>query len=69
MAFTTITPLQSGEALKVELLKKVGALDRVHVYGSGRRLDHQNLWCYDFDFGFRPFFILEVNWSRETYTG
>jgi uncharacterized membrane protein YbhN (UPF0104 family) len=33
MAFTTITPLQSGEALKVELLKKVGALDRVPGYG------------------------------------
>lgn len=33
MAFTIVTPLQSGEALKVELLKKVGALDRVPGYG------------------------------------
>lgn len=33
MAFAIVTPLQSGEAMKVELLKKVGALDRVPGYG------------------------------------
>lgn len=33
MAFATITPLQSGEALKVELLKKVGVMDRIPGYG------------------------------------
>jgi uncharacterized membrane protein YbhN (UPF0104 family) len=33
MAFTIVTPLNSGELLKVELLKKVGALDRVPGYG------------------------------------
>lgn len=33
MAFTIVTPLNSGEVLKVELLKKVGALNRVTGYG------------------------------------
>ena len=33
MAFAIITPLQSGEAMKIELLKKIGALDRVPGYG------------------------------------
>lgn len=33
VAFAILTPLQSGEALKVELLKKTGALDRVPSYG------------------------------------
>jgi uncharacterized membrane protein YbhN (UPF0104 family) len=33
MAFSIITPLQSGEALKVELLKKIVALERVPGYG------------------------------------
>jgi uncharacterized membrane protein YbhN (UPF0104 family) len=33
IAFALITPFQSGEALKVELLKKTGALERVPGYG------------------------------------
>jgi len=33
MSFAIVTPLQSGEALKVELLKKAGALERVPGYG------------------------------------
>jgi len=33
MSFAIITPLQSGEALKVEMLKKIGALERVPGYG------------------------------------
>ncbi|MCX5848794.1 MAG: lysylphosphatidylglycerol synthase transmembrane domain-containing protein [Deltaproteobacteria bacterium] len=33
VAFALVTPLQSGEALKVELLKKIGALERVPGYG------------------------------------
>jgi len=33
MAFAIVTPFQSGEAVKVELLKKVGALDRIPGYG------------------------------------
>lgn len=33
MSFAIVTPLQSGEALKVELLKKIGALERVPGYG------------------------------------
>lgn len=33
MAFAIVTPFQSGETVKVELLKKVGALDRIPGYG------------------------------------
>jgi uncharacterized membrane protein YbhN (UPF0104 family) len=33
VAFAILTPLQSGEALKVELLKKTGSLERVPGYG------------------------------------
>ena len=33
MALALVTPLQSGEALKVELLKKIGALERIPGYG------------------------------------
>jgi uncharacterized membrane protein YbhN (UPF0104 family) len=33
VTFAIITPLQSGEALKVELLKKTGVLERVPGYG------------------------------------
>ncbi len=33
MSFAIVTPLQSGEALKVELLKKIGALERIPGYG------------------------------------
>jgi uncharacterized membrane protein YbhN (UPF0104 family) len=33
MALAVITPLQFGEALKIELLKKVGVLDRMPGYG------------------------------------
>ena len=32
-AFSIVTPLQSGEALKVEMLKKIGVLERVPGYG------------------------------------
>lgn len=32
MALSTITPLQTGEALKIELIKKFGTLDRVTGY-------------------------------------
>jgi len=34
LAFSTITPLQSGETLKVEWLRKQGLLDRVEGYGT-----------------------------------
>lgn len=33
VAFAVITPFQSGEVLKIELLKKTGALERVPGYG------------------------------------
>jgi uncharacterized membrane protein YbhN (UPF0104 family) len=33
MAFALLTPFQSGEALKVEMLKKTGALERTSGYG------------------------------------
>ena len=33
VAFAILTPLQSGEALKIELLKKAGSLERIPGYG------------------------------------
>lgn len=33
MAFALLTPFQSGEALKVEMLKKTGDLERTSGYG------------------------------------